>query len=242
MLLNGKTILVTGATRGIGKATVEKCLLEGANVIANYRADSKDIPYLEEYSDSGRLYFIKADVRSADEVMQMMKQVKKAYGRLDGIVNNAGIISRTFDWKKISMDDWKNNINTNLIGVWNVIRFGTDIMFSEGSIVNISSIYGLFPEADELTYSISKAGVNAITQALAKELSPGIRVNAVAPGNTLTSMVPDENTLNLIENKTLLKRSAQPNEIANTIAYLLSAQSSYITGSIIGVDGGYHVI
>ena len=100
----------------------------------------------------------------------------------------------------------------------------------------------MFPEADELTYSISKAGVAALTQAMAKKLAPSIRVNAIAPGNTLTEMVPDSKRLKEIEEKTVLKRSAKPEEIANSVVYLLSEQSSYITGCIIPVDGGYHII
>ena len=243
MLLKNKNILVTGAARGIGNVTAVKCLEEGANVILNYRA--KNVMTDNITSSSGynqKLYLIQADVSSPDDVSNMMGKIKKKYGKIDGIVNNAGVISRTKDWKNIPYEDWKRMIDTNLLGVWNVIRFGEELMKKGGSIVNVSSIYGLFPEADELTYSISKAGVNAITLALAKKLAPDIRVNSIAPGNTITSMIPCPDKLKNIENNTLLKRSAEPIEIANSIVYLLSDLSTYITGNIIAVDGGYHVI
>lgn len=241
MLLKDKIILITGAARGIGNTTVKKCLLEGAHVILNYRNDIKN-DFSASYLEDKRLHLVKADVASSVEVEKMMKEIKQVYGRLDGIVNNAGIISRTPDWRTIPNEDWEDIMNTNLKGAWNVIRYSEELLKMGGSIVNISSIYGLFPEADELTYSISKAGINALTLALAKKLAPDIRVNAIAPGNTLTSMVPDIDSLLEIENKTLLKRSAQPEEIANSIIFLLSDNSSYVTGNIITVDGGYHVI
>lgn len=241
MILNKKNVLITGASHGIGYVSAKKCLLEGANVILNYHNDFVD-NYLLHFSEENRLHFVKADVSIPEEVQKMMTEIRCKYGHLDGIVNNAGIISRTPNWKEIPFEDWERITNTNLKGVWNVIRYGEDLMINGGSIVNISSIFGLFPEADELTYSISKAGVNAMTLALAKKLAPKIRVNAIAPGNTLTSMVPDSKKLQNIEDKTLLKRSAQPEEIVNSIIYLLSDNSSYITGNIITVDGGYHVI
>lgn len=237
MLLRDKVILVTGSSRGIGKAVSDKCLACGATVIANYRKKNDYI-----YSIENQILTINADISNTEDVVQMMNTIKKEYGHLDGIVNNAAIISRTPDWKNIPEKDWIDVINTNIIGMWNIIRFGAELMYNGGSIVNISSIYGLFPDPKTLTYSISKSGVIALTQALAKELSPKIRINAITPGNTLTQMIPDDETLSIIEGKTLLKRSAQPDEIANTIAFLLSDQSSYITGAIIPVDGGYHII
>lgn len=242
MLLKDKVILITGGSRGIGKAVVEKCLSEGANVIIDYKNNCEKVKKLVQEYGKDKVITYKADVSNPEEVSKMIDYVKKTFGHLDGIVNNAGIITRTHDWKNISLDDWNDNINTNLLGSWNLMRFGVDIMNTGSSIVNVSSIYGMFPESDELSYSISKAGVEAMTQALAKKLAPNIRVNAIAPGNTLTEMIPNSERLNQIEEKTLLKRSAKPSEIANAIAYLLSEQSSYITGCIIPVDGGYHVI
>lgn len=242
MLLKDKVILVTGGSRGIGKAVVEKCLNEGAKVIINYKNSCEKVEKLVQQYDKDKVVIYKADVSESEEVTQMIDYVKETFGHLDGIVNNAGIITRTHDWKNISPKDWNENINTNLLGSWNLMRFGVGIMNKGGSIVNVSSIYGMFPEVTELSYSISKAGVEAMTQALAKELAPNIRVNAIAPGNTLTEMIPSSEKLNQIEEKTLLKRSAKPSEIASTIVYLLSEQSSYITGCIIPVDGGYHVI
>ena len=242
MLLENKVILITGGSRGIGKAVADKCLREGAKVVIDYKTSCEEIETLVQQYDKNNIFTYKADVSKPGEVRKMIEYIKVNLGKIDGIVNNAGIITRTFDWKNISEEDWNKNINTNLLGTWNVMRFGIDIMEKGSSIVNISSIYGMFPEADELTYSISKAGVIALTQAIAKKIAPGIRVNVIAPGNTLTEMVPNSQRLCQIEEKTLLKRSANPDEIANLIAYLLSEQSSYITGCLIPIDGGYHVI
>lgn len=242
MLLKDKIILVTGGSRGIGKAVADKCLSEGAKVIIDYKTNCEEIKEIIQQYGEDNVNTYKADVSNELDVKRMIEHIKDNFGKVDGIVNNAGIITRTFDWKNIELDDWYKNINTNLIGTWNVMRYGVDIMPKGSSIVNISSIYGMFPEADELTYSVSKAGVIAMTQAIAKKIAPYIRVNVIAPGNTLTAMVPDSERLSQIEEKTLLKRSAKPCEIANAVAYLLSDKSSYITGCVIPVDGGYHIV
>lgn len=242
MILKNKVILITGGSRGIGKATAEECLKNGANVIINYKNNCERVEPLFDLYSKNKLLTYKADVSDINGVKKMMNEIKEKFGHLDGIVNNAGIITRTYDWKDISLQDWNENINTNLLGMWNIVRFGVDIMQSKGSIVNVSSIYGKFPETEELSYSISKAGVEALTYALSKRLSPNIRVNAIAPGNTITEMIPETQRIKKIEEKTLLKRSANTIEIANAIVYLLSEKSSYITGCIIPVDGGYHVI
>ena len=238
-MLNGKVILVTGANRGIGLATAEKCLAEGASIVANFRSESSGIVSLIDRYGKERVLPAKADVTLDPEVCRMMEAVRDCFQRLDGIVCNAGIITRTPDWRNIPAEDWTRVINTNLIGPWNVIRHGIELMASGGSIVNISSIYGTAPEAKALPYSVSKAGLIALTQALAKEVAPKVRINAVLPGNTLTSMVPAPSEQRTIEEKTLLKRSAAPAEIADAIVFLLSDASSYMTGSIIPVDGGY---
>ena len=155
MLLENKIILITGGSRGIGKAIAEKCLKDGAKVVIDYKNSCKKIETLVKEYGNDKIITYKADVSNVDDVKQMITYVKKVFGHLDGIVNNAGIITRTYDWKNITLQDWNINIGTNLIGSWNVIRFGVDIMEKGGSIVNVSSIYGMFPEADELTYSIS---------------------------------------------------------------------------------------
>lgn len=239
MLLENKTILVTGASRGIGLSVVEKCLMEGARVAANYRYTSSSIESLIERYGKDRVLAARADVSLASEVCRMTDSIRDSFQRLDGIVCNAGVITRTPDWRSIPLDDWMYVFNTNLIGTWNVICSGIELMGEGGSIVNISSIYGLMPEAKTLPYSVSKAAVIALTQALAKEVAPKVRVNAVLPGNTLTSMVPDAAGQASIEERTLLKRSAVASEIADAIVFLLSDASSYMTGSIVPVDGGY---
>lgn len=230
---------MTGASKGIGAAITARCLEEGGSVVACYRTYSDSLSWVESQHASERFLPIYADVTNAKDVAEMMQKIKLQFGHLDGIVNNAGVITRTYDWKDISNDDWWNNYNTNVVGPWNIIRQGIDLMFNGASIVNISSIYSEAPENEALSYSVSKAGLDALTTALAKKLAPKIRVNAIQPGNTLTSMVPDEDKQTHIENRTLLKRSAHPDEIAATVVFLLSDMSSYMTGSVIPVDGGY---
>ena len=239
MLLNDKVVLVTGASKGIGAAITTRCLEEGGSVIACYRTYSDTLSLLESQYVSERFLPICADVTNDKDVAEMMKNIKLQFGHLDGVVNNAGVITRTYDWKDISNEDWWSNYNTNVIGPWNIIRQGCSLMSKGGSIVNISSIYSDAPENKALSYSISKAGLNALSIALAKELAPKIRVNAIQPGNTLTSMVPDEYKQTQIEERTLLKRSACPDEIASAVVFLLSDMSSYMTGCVIRVDGGY---
>lgn len=242
MILNNKVILITGASRGIGFSVADICLKEGASVVANYRTEPLGLISLQETYGSDRVLTLKADVSVPSEVASMMNEIHNTHHSLDGIVCNAGIITRTPNWKDFPMENWEIDFKTNLIGVWNTIRYGVDLMLDGGSVVNVSSIYAAAPEAQALPYSMSKASVNAMTLALSKELSPRIRINSVLPGNTLTNMVPDRLIQNIIEEKTLLKRSADAYEIANTIVFLLSDNSSYITGSLIEVDGGFHIL
>lgn len=233
--------MITGASRGIGLSTTKKCLEYGFRVIANYRSYNDELELLKADYGNDRIIICQTDVADPIGVKRMFEQSKTQFGELDGIVCNAGIIKRTSDWREISAYDWFDTINVNLIGTWNIIRYGVDFLHNNSSIVTVSSIYGLHPETSVLPYSVSKAAVIAMTQALAKELSP-IRVNSVAPGNTLTSMIPEEQKLKAIEEKTQLKRSARPDEIADSIIYLLSDESSYLTGCVIPIDGGYHLI
>ena len=242
MLLENKAILITGASRGIGLSVAEKCLAEGAIVAANYKTELFGLESLIEKYGEDKVIAIKANVAVASEVSSMIEQIERTNGCLDGIVCNAGVITRTLDWRDFPTDDWEKVIGTNLLGAWNVIRFGVALMNKGGSIVNVSSIYGMYPDAKALPYSISKAAVNALTQALSKEVAPSIRINSIMPGNTITNMMPDESEKKKIEEMTLLKRSANANEIANAIAFLLSEESSYMTGNLIHVDGGFHVI
>ena len=128
MFLKNKVVLITGGSRGIGKAVAEKCLSEGANVIINYKTSCEKVKKLVQEYGKDKVITYKADVSNPEQVSKMIDYVKKTFGHLDGIVNNAGIITRTHNWKNISLDDWKDNINTNLLGSWNLIRFGVDIM------------------------------------------------------------------------------------------------------------------
>lgn len=238
-MLKEKVILVTGGAKGIGRSIVEKCINQGALVILDYRSLPDDFFSWKKKIDETRIFAICADITKENDMVHLSDEISNRFGHLDGIVNNAGVITRSNSWNDIDISDWRYTIENNIIGTWNVIRSCERLLIEGSSIVNISSVYSMNPSCTELAYSISKAGINALTLALAKELSPSIRVNAIAPGNTMTEMVPDIKIQKLIESKTLLKRSATPQEIASVVAFLLSNESSYMTGNIIAVDGGF---
>ena len=227
MLLKDRIILITGTSRGIGMSIAKRCLDEGASIVACFRTYTENLISFERKYEHERFLPICVDVTSEKSVANMMETIRLQFGRLDGIVNNAGIITRTFDWKNISNDDWLCNYSTNVLGPWNIIRYGNNLMFNGGSIVNISSIYSEAPEIEALSYSISKAGLEAMSIALAKKLAPKIRVNALAPGNTRTDMVPDNQKCDIIEQRTLLKRSAYPDELAAVAVFSFGYEFIY---------------
>lgn len=234
-------VLVTGSSKGIGKATVLKYAKEGYDVVINYNNSMAEaLKVEEEVKKYGRnATLVKCDVSNEEEVKDMIDLIKKEYGKLDVLVNNAGIaIDTTFEDKTV--DNFRKTLDVNLIGTFLVSKYAAKIM-DEGVIINISSTNGLdttYPES--LDYDASKAGVISLTHNLATEFAPNIRVNAICPGwvNTDMNQELDDDFIKEETKKIKLGRFAETSEIADAI-YNIS-ECTYINDSIIRVDGGEH--
>uniref|UniRef100_A0A7C3UKL7 3-oxoacyl-[acyl-carrier-protein] reductase n=1 Tax=Geoglobus ahangari TaxID=113653 RepID=A0A7C3UKL7_9EURY len=242
--LNGKLMLVTGASRGIGRAIAIKAAKCGADIVLNYVSD-KSKPLVDEtikiIKDLGReAIAVKADVGNWDEVMSMWEIVKD-FGTVSCLVNNAGI-TRDNLFVKMSKEDWDEVIRVNLTGAFYVTRIFIDhLIETKGSIVFVSSVVGQDGNVGQANYAASKAGLIGLTKALALELARyGIRVNAVAPGFTETDMTAKipEKVREKILSRIPMKRFADPDEIAKVVVFLASDDASYITGVTIPVSGG----
>lgn len=244
MEFKDKVVLVTGSSRGIGRSIAVKFAKEGANVIINYKNSKKEAEVLSEilstYGNS--CMCIQADVSKEDEVKAMVEKIIDKYGKIDVLVNNAGIaIDADFEDRKVS--DWKDTLDTNLIGVFLTSKYAGSYMKEAkyGKIVNISSTNGLDTTYTySVDYDASKAGLVNLTRNLAIEFAPYINVNAIAPGWIDTDMNNDlpKDYLREEKNKILLKRFAEPEEIADVVLFLSSDKSRYIVGETIRVDGG----
>jgi 3-oxoacyl-[acyl-carrier protein] reductase len=244
-LLEGKVALVTGSSRGIGRAIAEALAARGAKVIVNYRsspeAAEEVIRAIEE--KGGSAVAVQADVSDFSAAQDLVKAAIDTYGQIDILVNNAGTTEDTL-LMTMKEEQWDSVIGTNLKSVFNCCKAVARPMVRRkqgGRIINISSVSGLVGQAGQANYAASKAGIIGFTKSLAKELgSRNITVNAVAPGFVLTDLTADlspelvEQTLAFIP----LGRWGELEEIANVVAFLASDQSSYITGQVITVDGG----
>lgn len=244
MDFSGKVVLVTGASRGIGAATIKKFASLKANVIINYNNDLNSALKLKEEIEKYNVdvLLIKCDVSNEEEVINMVDQIIAKFKKIDILVNNAGIaIDTTFEDKTVS--NFQKILNVNLIGTFLVSKYVGKKMLEnkEGKIINISSTNGIdttYPES--LDYDASKAGVISLTRNLAKQYAPYINVNAVAPGWVKTDMNREITFEQMEEFKKdiLLNRIAEPEEIADVIVFLASSQAKYINNEIIRVDGG----
>lgn len=235
-----KTVLVTGGSRGIGAASA-KCFAEGGyRVIVNYNNSKADAEALAELIGG---YAIKADVGSPSEVELMMKRIESDFGGADVIINNAGI-SKFNLFTDIAEEEWQEIININLSGAYRVIKHGIKPMIARrsGCVINISSMWGQTGASCEAAYSASKAGLIGLTKALAKELGPSnIRVNCIAPGvidTDMNSSISPETMAELCA-ETPLMRIGKPEDIAELAFFLASDAASFITGQIIGSNGGF---
>lgn len=243
MKLKNKVALITGSSRGIGRATALLFAKEGANIVVNYSKSEKESnKVIDEIKKLGSdAIRIKCDVSDEKQVKEMVEQTIKKFGKIDILVNNAGVV---FDvpFKERTVDQWKRTLDVNLIGVFLCCKYIAPHMPKGGRIVNISSTNGINSfSPDAMDYDTSKAGVIILTRDLAKELAPNILVNSVAPGWVDTAMNKDlsKDFVEKENKKIYLKRFAQPEEIAKTILFLASDDASYITGVTLVVDGGY---
>ena len=239
-----KVVLVTGATRGIGKQIAVTFAKEGYNVAVNYRTENENLENLKkEIEGLGvKCLAVKGDVSNYEECQDIAKEIIEKLGQIDVLVNNAGITKDTL-FLRMKEEDFKQVIDVNLIGTFNMTKAVTTYMVKakSGRIINLSSVVGISGNAGQANYASSKAGIIGFTKSLAKELaSRNILVNAVAPGFITTDMtsVLKEDVKESILNNIPLKREGKPEEVANVVKFLASEDSSYITGQVINIDGG----
>lgn len=243
--MKNKVILVTGASRGIGRAIAKELVLEGNIVIANYNKSKEYAESLkQELNKVGKdIELYQADVSKRIDVYNMVQYIIKKYGKIDVLVNNAGIdLVKLFT--EVTDEEWNYVINNNLYSVFCVSQEVSKNMISlkSGIIINISSIFGQIGASCESIYSVSKAGIDALTKSLAKELAlSNIRVNSIAPGLIDTDMNNDLTIEDIedLKKEIPLKRIGKTEEIAKTVKMLI--ENDYITGQVISVNGGWYM-
>ena len=243
-MLKGKVAIITGGSRGIGRAIALKLASLGANIVINYRKYNESVEETLKEIKAKDVEALGFEVDSSDfnSVEKLVKDTLNHFGRIDILVNNAGITKDTL-LMRMSEEDFDKVIDVNLKGTFNFVKHITPIMLKqrEGRIINISSVVGIVGNAGQLNYASSKAGVIGLTKSLAKEVgSRGLTVNAIAPGFIKTDMteVLSDKVKEHINSQIPLKRMGEPEDVANMVAFLASQQSSYITGQVINVDGG----
>lgn len=239
-----KVVFVTGGARGIGKEIALKYAENGYNVVINYVSDKTDTEALKKEFDEKNVksLILKADVSKQEEVEEVVKKAIEEFGKIDVLVNNAGITRDTL-LMRMKEEDFDKVIEINLKGTFLVTKTVVPYMMKKrsGRIINISSVVGVSGNAGQCNYSASKAGIIGFTKSIAKELaSRNIRANAVAPGfidTDMTSVLSDEVKEN-INGQIPMKRMGCAREVANVVYFLGNEESSYITGQVINVDGG----
>lgn len=234
-MLEGKIAIITGASRGIGLETARLFVEHGATVIGIYN---------NTVVESDTIDYYKVDITDEEQVKKFISYIVSKYGKVDVLVNNAGITCDGFT-KNMTSDDFNKVVLTNLMGTFNITKYIGPMMQENhgGSIINIASIVGVYGNIGQINYAASKSGIIGMTHTWSKEFAMkngNVRVNAVAPGYTMTDMLSTvpQNLLEKFKNETLLNRLAEPRDIANVILFLASNYSSYITDEVINVNGG----
>ena len=243
-LYKGRTILITGASRGIGQAISMAFAKEGANIVINYvRSKDKAEALVEKIKAMGvKAFAVQADVSDFEQSKNLVEATLEEFGQIDVLINNSGITKDNL-MLRMKEEDFDQVINVNLKGTWNMCKHTTKNFLKNrsGSIINISSVVGLIGNPGQANYVASKAGIIGLTKSLAKEFGGrGIRVNALAPGfiqTEMTEQLPDE-TKDYYLQQIPLKRLGKPEDIADLCVFLASDKANYITGQVISVNGG----
>lgn len=246
-LVEGKVVLITGASRGIGKAIALAYAKQGAAVAFTYLSSAQKALQVEEelkaFGVAAKLY--QSDASKFDEAQALIEQVAKDFGKIDILINNAGI-TRDGLLMRMSEDQWDAVIDNNLKSVFNTIRAVTPLMMRQrsGSIINMSSIVGLMGNVGQANYAASKAGLIGLTKSVAKELGArGVRCNAIAPGFIATEMTNElsEEAKKAWMNMVPMRRVGEADEVAQVALFLGSSMSSYVTGQVISCCGGVSI-
>ena len=241
-----KVAFVTGSTRGIGKQIAKTLSKEGFDIAINYRSERSDyeevVKEIENENDSIKCIAVKGDVASFENCENMVKNIIDTYGKIDVLVNNAGI-TRDMLLLRMKEKDFRDVIDVNLVGTFNLTKCVSSYMIKakSGRIINIASVVGIAGNSGQSNYSASKAGIIGFTKSIAKELaSRNILVNAVAPGFIQTKMtdVLNDSVKESILEQIPLRKFGTTEDVANVVKFLASEDSSYITGQVINVDGG----
>ncbi|MEA1939300.1 MAG: 3-oxoacyl-[acyl-carrier-protein] reductase [Candidatus Caldatribacteriota bacterium] len=243
-MLKGKVAIVTGASRGIGWAIALNLAKSGSNLILNYNHNESGAKELSRIIESMgvKSHLFQGDVSDFAQTEKMVAYTFKTFGRLDILINNAGINNDKL-LIRMKEEDFDRVLSTNLKGTFNCIKHASKIMLKQrhGNIINISSVVGLVGNIGQSNYAASKAGIIGLTKSLAKELAPrGITVNAIAPGfikTVMTEKLPDKIREKMLDDIPL-KKFGEPEDVANLVDFLVSEKANYITGQVINVDGG----
>ena len=240
-----KIAIVTGGARGIGKAITETLAQNGIKVIANYNKSKEQAENLKKELEEKNIIIdiIQADISKKEECEKIIEYTIKKYGKIDILINNAGI-SKVQLIDEVTEKDWNEMINTNLYSAFCMCQLAVPYMIKEkkGNIINISSVWGIVGASQEILYSITKAGIDGLTKALAKEVGPSnIKVNSIAPGYINTDMNKEisEKALDRIKEETPLEKIGEPIDIAKCVEWLIN--DNFTTGQVISINGGWFI-
>lgn len=238
-----KTAVITGATKGLGKQIALELAKDGFEIVINYRTENDSLAQMvEEINKTTKAYTFKADISNFDEAKALIDFATSETGKIDLLVNNAGITNDKL-LVRMSEEDFSKVININLKGTFNCIRHASRLMMKQkfGRIVNISSVIGLIGNVGQANYAASKAGVIGLTKSAAREMAPySVTVNAIAPGfikSDMTDKLTDEIKDN-IKSSIPMRKIGEPKDVANLVKFLANDETGYITGQVINVDGG----